>query len=67
MGRGGLLFADDFVGVNESEEKVQKLIDAVHSYCWKWRLKANENKSALMAFSNKLMEGKLEIEGTGTA
>ena len=24
MGRGGLLFADDFVGVNESEEKAYR-------------------------------------------
>ena len=26
---GGMLFADDFVGVNESRESLQKLIDVV--------------------------------------
>ena len=26
----GMLFADDFVGVSDSRERLQKLIDAVH-------------------------------------
>ena len=39
---GGMLFADDFVGVSDSRESLQKLIDVVHRYCNKWRLKANE-------------------------
>ena len=30
---GGMLFADDFVGVSDSKEGVQKLIDVVYSYC----------------------------------
>ena len=38
---GGMLFADDFVGVSDSGEQLQKLIDVVHAYCCKWRLKAN--------------------------
>ena len=40
----GLLFADDFVGVSQSRESLQKLIDVVHvytcRYCNRWRLKA---------------------------
>ena len=28
---GGMLFAGDFVGVSDSKEKLQKLIDIVHS------------------------------------
>ena len=43
---GGMLFADDFVGVSDSGEELQKLIDVVHAYCCKWRLKANVNKSS---------------------
>ena len=43
---GGMLFADDFVGVSDSGEELQKLIDVVHAYCSKWRLKANVSKSA---------------------
>ena len=37
---GGMLFADDFVGISDSGE-LQKLINVVHAYCCKWRLKAN--------------------------
>ena len=36
---GGMLFADDFVGVSDSRESLQKLIVVVHGYCNKWRLK----------------------------
>ena len=34
-----------FVGVSDSKEQLQKLIDVVYSYCSKWRLKANVTKS----------------------
>ena len=37
----GLLFADDFVGISDSSENLQKLIDVVHKFCNWWRLKAN--------------------------
>ena len=54
---GGMLFADDFVGVSDSRESLQKLIDVVHGYCNKWRLKANVSKSAVMVFSKNSVEG----------
>ena len=38
---GGLLFADDFMGMSDSSENLQKLIDVVHKFCNRWRLKAN--------------------------
>ena len=50
---GGMLFADDFVSVSDSRESLQKLIDVVHGYCNKWRLKANVSKSAVMVNSVK--------------
>ena len=53
---GGMLFVDDFVGVSDSRERLQKLID-VHGYCNKWRLKANVSKSAVMVFSKTSVEG----------
>ena len=28
-----MLFADDFVGLSDSKEQLQKLIDVVYSYC----------------------------------
>ena len=48
---GGMLFADDFVGISDSKESLQKLLDVVYSYCSKWRLRANLSKSAVMVFS----------------
>ena len=30
---GGLLFADDFVGMSDSSENLQKFIDVVHKFC----------------------------------
>ena len=37
-------------------ESLQKLIDVVHGYCNKWRLKANVSKSADMVFSKNSVE-----------
>ena len=53
---GGLLFADDFVGLSDSKEQLQKLIDVVYIaiYC-KWRLKVT--KSAVMVFTKEAVEG----------
>lgn len=45
------------MGVGESGEKLQRLIDVVHCYCWKWRLRENVNKSAVMAFGKRFVEG----------
>ena len=55
---GGMLFADDFVGVSQSRESLQKLIDVVYGYCNRWRLKANVGKSAVMVFSKDKSEGR---------
>ena len=30
-----------YIGVSDSKESLQKLIDVVYSYCSKWRLQAN--------------------------
>ena len=53
----GMLFADDFVGVSESRDNLQKLIDIVYRYCNKWRLRANVSKSAVMVFSKSVVRG----------
>ena len=34
-----MLFADTIAGVSDSKESLQKLIDVVHSYFSKWRLR----------------------------
>ena len=54
---GGMLFADDFVGVSDSKESLQKLIYVVYIYCSKWRLRANVSKSAVMVFSKDAVNG----------
>ena len=51
---GGMLFADDFVGVSS---ELQRLINVAHAYCCKWRLKANVSKSAVVVFARELVEG----------
>ena len=38
---GGILSADDIVGITESAERLQQLIDIVYDFCRKWRLRAN--------------------------
>ena len=63
---GGLLFADDFVGVSESGEQLQRVIDVVHSYCRKWRLKTNVSKSAVLTFGKGSIEGSWKLGGTGS-
>ena len=52
---------DDFVGVSDSKESLQKLIDVqvVYSYCSKWRLRANVSKSAVMVFSKDAVNGSV--------
>ena len=54
---GGMLFADDFVGISDSKESLQKLLDVVYSYCSKWRLRANVSKNAVMVFSKDAVNG----------
>ena len=52
-----MLFADDFVGVGDSKESLQKLIDVVHSYCSKWRLRTSVSTSAVIIFSKDAANG----------
>ena len=53
-----MLFADDFVGIIDSKESLQKLLDVVYSYCSKWRLRANVSKSAMMVFLKDVGSGE---------
>ena len=49
----GLLFADDFVGLSDSKEGLQNMINVVHAYSKKWHFEANVNKSAVVVFRNE--------------
>ena len=48
----------DFVGVCNSAESLQSLIDTIHGYCSRWRLRANVSKSAVMVFSKTSVSGE---------
>ena len=45
---GGLMFADDFVGLTTNTEDLQTLINVLQGFCKKWSLKSNIQKSAVM-------------------
>ena len=53
-----MLFADDFVGVSESAEGLQKLIDVVYGYCNKWRLRADISKRVVTVLSRRAVKGE---------
>ena len=48
-----LLFADDLVGLNDSKEGLQDIINVVHAYSKKWCFEANHTKSAVVVFRNE--------------
>ena len=54
---GGLLFADGFVGVSNSEEELKRLINVAHAFCCKWRLRTKVSKSTVVVFARELVEG----------
>ena len=45
----GLMFADDFVGISETPEGLQKQIEKALAYTRKWRATANVKKCAVVA------------------
>ncbi len=52
---GGLLFADDFVGLTTNAEDLQTLINVVQGFCNKWRLKSNIKRVLLWYFLKRLI------------
>ena len=48
-----LCYADDIVVISELEVELQKMLDYIHSWCRKWRLKVNTNISKIMHFCPK--------------
>jgi hypothetical protein len=54
------MFADDFLGLAESKEELQGLVDTTKEYFGKWRMKANVSKSAVM-----VVKGKVPGQGRG--
>lgn len=48
-----LLYADDIVLISPNEVNLQKMLDAMSKWCFKWRLKLNESKSNIIHFRPK--------------
>ena len=45
-----LLYADDMAVISDSEEKLQKMLDIMHEWCNKWRIKINCSKTNVVHF-----------------
>ena len=58
----GLMFADDFVGVSETPEGLQKQIEKALEYTRKWRVTANVKKCAAVVQYNGDMENPVTFK-----
>ena len=47
-----LLYADDIVLISETEEELQEMLTLVHSWCQKWKLNINTDKTKVVHFRN---------------
>ena len=48
-----LMFADDLAILSESEQDLQNMIQSLYTWCKKWRMKVNVNKTKIVHFRNK--------------
>ncbi len=48
-----LMYADDLVIISKSAQGLQHALDNLHSYCLKWKLSVNIQKSNVMIFNKK--------------
>ncbi len=48
-----LLYAEDIVLLAENEADLRCMIDKLHEWCKKWRMKVNEPKTNIVHFRNK--------------
>ena len=56
-----LLYADDIVLLAESEKDLQKLLDKLFTWCHKWRMQVNNDKTKIIHFRPKFM-GKTDFK-----
>jgi hypothetical protein len=45
-----LLYADDLVVISDDENDLQKMLDILHSWCSRWKMKINADKSKIVHF-----------------
>ena len=46
-----LLYADDIALISKSAHGLQRALDIINTYCYKWKLKININKTKIMIFN----------------
>ena len=60
-----MLYADDTVIFANNEENLQRCLNDLQSYCKKWKLKVNSEKTKVIVFSKRKMKVKPVIELDG--
>ena len=63
---GGLMFADDFVGLTPNAEDLQTLINVVQGFCNKWKLKSNIKRVLLWYFLKRLIQAHVLVLKSGS-
>ena len=52
------MYADDIIVMSTTEEGLQKVIDYMYSYCDKWRLKVNSDKTKVTMFGSSKIDSR---------
>ena len=55
---GSLLYADDIVLLAESENDLQSLLNIVCSWCGRWRLRINKDKTQVVHFRKRVLRSE---------
>ena len=64
LGCDHLMYADDILLISRSPEKLQVLVETVHTYCQQWGLTINKSKSKVQLFSKVgSKEPQIMLEG----
>ena len=50
------MFADDIALISDSEDKMQQMLDCLHSWCSRWRLALNMGKTKVVHFRQPSQE-----------
>ena len=53
-----IMYADDTVLFADSKENLQNCLNGLNSYCNKWKLQVNAEKTKVLIFSNRKVNGK---------
>ena len=60
-----MLFADDAVLISYTQEGLQSLLNQLHSYCYKWGISVNVDKTVVMVFKAGRKQEKVQFYYNG--